>query len=76
MVTFEEYAKLSAAQQKAIKRDELKKLIDTQLALMNNDPTAIRKVITNTINAAIDKKFEQLAIEFKQENNVLKQIIR
>ena len=72
MVTFEEYAKLSAAQQKAIKRDELNKLIDNQLALMNNDPNAIRNVITNTINAAIDKKFEQLAIELKQENDVLK----
>ena len=35
------------------------------MGLLRNDPTAISNIITDTINAALDKKFEQLNLEKK-----------
>ena len=68
MLTLDEYEKLTPAQQKKVHKEELQNLIDTQSALLNNDPNEIRNVITNTINSALDKKFEQLAKEISTEN--------
>ena len=38
MITLEQYAQLTPGQQKTVKRDELKKIVDNQLGLLQNDP--------------------------------------
>ena len=45
-----------------VKKDDLQQVIESQLALMNNNPNEIRNLITCTINAAIDKKNNYLHI--------------
>ena len=55
---------LSEADKQKVKKNDLQQVIENQLAFMNNDPNEIRNVITNTINAAIDNKFEQLSFFF------------
>ena len=62
MVSLDEHVQLSPAQRKAINKPELKRIIDEHLALLNNDPNAIRNVITDAVNAAIDTKFDQLEL--------------
>ena len=65
--TLEEYANLTPAQQKKLYKEDLQKIIDSQLALLNNDPEEIRNVITNAINTAIDKKLGQLTNDINTE---------
>ena len=81
-MTLEGYAELSENERKRVKKEELHTLIDTQLALMKNDPNQIRNVITEAINKALDKKFEQFSSEVREdytrlqgENNTLRKAI-
>ena len=45
---------MNKSQQTKLKKEEIQQLLDSQLALTNNDPQEIRNVITNSINQAID----------------------
>ena len=80
--SLQDYRALSVSDRNKINKADLKKLIDSHLALIENDPNEISNVIHNTINAAIDKKFEQLHKEIRldydkleRENNTLRNAI-
>ena len=82
MLSLEDYGLLTTAIKEKVHTDQLEKLIEDQLALLNNDPNVIRNVITTTINQAIDKKFEQLSKEpsedtkrLFEENAVMRKVI-
>ena len=82
VLTIEDYGKLTNDEKRRVKKEELEKLIKSQLDLMENDPNEIRNVITNTINSALDKKFEQFSRDMKEdykklqnENNTLRKAI-
>ena len=82
MLTLEEYGCLNKTQQNSIKKTQLEEILKAQLALLNNDPNEIRNVITTAINQAIDKKFEQLSLDFtvetkrlSEENVILRKVI-
>ena len=68
MLTLERYGRLTPREKRNVLKKDLEKLIDDQLALLNNDPNEIRNVITNAINEAIDKKFEQISNELSEES--------
>ena len=72
VLTIEEFGEKTVDQKRRVNRAELEKLIQSQLDLMANDPTEIRNIITNTINSAIDKTFEQFSTEMKQGYQKLK----
>ena len=71
VLTIEEYAVLSSDEKRRVKKEELERLIKSQLDLMENDPNEIRNVITSTINTAIDKKFDQFARDIREDYNKL-----
>ena len=82
MLTIEDYGKLNKTPRNNVKKAELEQLIDSQVALINNDPNELRNVITNAINQAMDKKFEQFTRDFNtetkrlsDENIVLRKVI-
>ena len=67
MLTIEDYGKLNKTQRNNVKKAELEQLIDSQVALINNDPNELR----NAINQAMDKKFEQFTRDFNTETKSL-----
>ena len=71
VITLDQYAKMNKSQQTKLEKEEIQQLLDTQLALTNNDPQEIRNVITNSINQAIDKKFEQITRDVNTETQRL-----
>ena len=70
-LTLEEYANKSLNERQKLNKNALKELVDSQLALMQNDPNEISRLITTTINAAIDVKFDLIAAELKADNKKL-----
>ena len=72
VITLDDYAKLTKDDKRRVKKEELEKLIESQLALMANDPNEVRTVITNAINTAIDKKFEQFSRDMTDDFKKLK----
>ena len=63
---------MSKDDKRRVNKVELEKLIESHLALMANDPNELRNVITNTINLAIDKKFEQFSRDTFEDFEKLK----
>ena len=55
---------MNKSQRNNVKKAELERIIDSDIAVINNDPNELRNVITNTINIEMDKKFEQFTRDF------------
>ena len=68
MASLDAYARMNADDRKGVLKPDLKKIVDEQLALINNDPNTIRNLIVNTINIAIDRKFNEFEKRFKELN--------
>lgn len=63
MATLENYANMNATERNGVLKNDLKTIVDEQLAMLNNDPNTIRNLIVNTINLAIDNKFAELGFD-------------
>lgn len=65
MASLEAYARMNAGEKNNVLKTDLKKIVDEQLALFNNDPNTLRNLIVDTINLAIQSKFDELGFDRK-----------
>ena len=63
MASLEAYARMNAGEKNNVLKTDLKKIVDEQLALFNNDPNTMRNLIVDTINLAIQSKFDELGFD-------------
>ena len=68
MVTLAQYQKMNPTQKRKLKRDEIEALLDEVLDTDVSGDT-IKSVITETLNAKLDEKFNEFKTTFTQDHN-------